>query len=240
MSLLACALLLAPAAWGAAPSRPDAAAALGPQAQALFQDINAFWSHEFSTLGGQYSVPALQLFSGPIDNVCSLPQALGAFYCPANQTVYIDVALMHEILAHTDNDEAAVAVVIGHEVAHYVQNLLGTTALVEQARSRSAPALSARTWAAEELQADCYAALSLQPSVASGRVHLDADPSALLEGIAAVSRERESHLHARQAMPDPIMTYGTAAQRLQWFENGLRGKGLADCDTFSAESAGKL
>jgi len=220
-AILACGLLALQGAWpahaaavGAAPAAPTAAPdALGRTTRALFQGAAT----------------------------CALPSVVGPFYCPSNETVYIDEGFERAVLLRTGADgDAALALLVGHEVAHHVQNLLGTTALVEQARSRSTAALSTRTWTAEELQADCYAGLWMRTAAAAGQLHLPADPSALLAGLGAVSRQYEAHLGARETMPDPILTYGTAAQRRQWLEHGLQGKGLPDCDTFSAESAGKL
>lgn len=232
-------------ALAAAPAALPAAAATPPQVLAqrmlaAFRNANAYWAREFTVLGGNYPAPALSVFRGSMANACGLPQVSGPFYCPASQTVYLDQAFVSDALARTsENDDAALELIVGHEVAHHVQNVLGTTAAVEQARSRSTPALSTRTWTAEELQADCYAALSMAGEVASGRLKI-ADAGALLAGISEVSRERESHLGAHTSMPDPLLTYGTPEQRLRWFNSGLHGKGLADCDTFAADAAGKL
>jgi predicted metalloprotease len=229
----------------AAASSPPAAAAsedtLAPQINALLADSNAYWSRFFTALGGHYPPPTLMLFDHDLSGVCSWQQAvIGPFYCPPPQVIYLDRGFLQAALKRTSgNGTAALAYVLAHEVAHHVQDLVGTTAAVDTARTRSTPALSARTWMVYELQADCYAGLWLQSAAHDGRVQLG-DPAALLEGIAAVSHEWQGHVRPNEMVPDPVLSYGTAAQRLAWFQHGLNGKGFADCDTFSAEAAGKL
>lgn len=225
------------------PSATTAAAAeqgVQNRVRGLLADSNVFWSQYFVSLGGHYPAPVLNFFDGKIAGVCDVQQAqTGPFYCAQPQTIYLDESFLQQALMHTGNDPAALAYVIGHQVAHHVQDLVGTTAAVNEARLRSSPALSMRTWMTAELQADCYAALWLQTLARRGQIHLT-DPSALLDAIAAVSREWQGRVHSGQMMPDPVLSYGTAAQRLDWFRRGLTGKGFPDCDTFGAESAGKL
>lgn len=216
--------------------------ALAPRAQQLLRDANAYWSQRFAALGGSYLPARLTLFDAKISGVCESSEPLtGAFYCPGNQQIYLDEAFQQRLQARTaGDDDAALAYVIGHEIAHHVQSLVGTTALVAQARANSTLAVSTRTWTSEELQSDCYAGLWLGDESKRGTLKLGADVGALLAAIAAVSQDQQAHLAKGVAMPDPILTYGTAAQRLTWFQRGLRGMGLPDCDTFKAEAAGKL
>jgi predicted metalloprotease len=212
------------------------------RAQTLFADANGFWSQEFMSLGGQYRNPTLALFNKTIKGACSAQGSLsGSFYCPADQKVYLDQTFPQQVAAHsTGTGDEALAYLIGHEVGHHVQDLLGTTESVEQARSRSTPQVSARTWATEELQTDCYAGLWLGAAVKRGKIKLDADVSAMLDAVAAVSQEQATHLAAGQLVADPVLTYGTPAQRLKWFRRGLDNARFGDCDTFGAEAAGQL
>jgi predicted metalloprotease len=222
---LVVALLWAPMTLPAADIPPD----VQQTGTTLFRAAQQFWTQQIGALGGQYRAPKLAFFSGAIQGACGVSSALaGPFYCPTNETVYLDSALLQppEARLHGSAD-AADAYLIGHEVAHHVQNIIGTTALVQQSRARSAPQIASRTLAAFELQADCYAGLWLRWAAANHTLKLPEDLAAAL------------HAPAGQAMLDPWAAT-TAAQRLKWVRRGLDSGNFNDCDTFGAESAGTL
>lgn len=231
------ALTLPLVGWAAARSQTDA---LMQQAQTLVGDASRFWTRELS-LSNPFAGPGLRFFSHQIKGVCNAQQTLsGPFYCPADLTLYVDQAFLQQLVERAGNARGlALAYLIGHEVGHYVQNVLGTTAAVEQSRSRSAPDISARTWVADELQADCYAGMWMGSAAKNGAIKLSADVSPALEAVAAVSHEWSAHLAAGQAMVDPF-SYGTAAERVKWLRRGLDSGRLSGCDTFAAEAAGGL
>lgn len=202
--------------------------------QALLGDANGTWSQQFKSLGSQYSAPATTFFSQTVRKACGAEVALtGSFYCPDERKIYFD-------LAASAADDGALAYLVGHELGHHVQSLLGTTALVAQARSRSSPARSARTWMVAELQADCYAGIWLGSAIKRGVIHPGGELSAVLDTAAAVSRSANAQLPAGAQAPDPVLTYGTAPQRLTWLQRGIDGGSINQCDTFGAESSGKL
>lgn len=225
----------------------DAAAGVGSdsavtRARSLLQAGNQFWSRQF-TKGGSYSPAQIAFFSHDVRNVCGESAALsGPFYCPDDMTVYLDRGFLDQIAQRLSGDDAdyALAYVVGHELGLHIQNLVGTTDLVQQARSNSAPALSARTWMTAELQADCYSGLWLRWAVGHHVVKAVADADAVLSAVGAVSASWQSHLASGEIMVDPLLTYGTPALRLKWFQRGLDSGRFNDCDTFSAEAAGKL
>jgi predicted metalloprotease len=244
--LLVCSLLLVAAA-STPPTPPEqpppADEFVTQQARALISDANAAWQRQFSQLGTQYPAPGLVFFKDSAQKVCGADKPLtGAFYCPDERRVYIDLAFLQQLSQRRSSpaDNAAIAYVIGHEIGHHVQSLLGTTALVAQARARSAPAVSARTWMAAELQADCYAGIWLSLALKRGTVHSDRDMALLLTDIAAISQADNARPPARAEVPDPVLTYGSAQQRLNWLKRGIEGAGLDACDTFSAAAAGNL
>ncbi len=210
--------------------------------QWLFNDVEKFWSQQVAALGGERYRPAtLAFFTRQLHGVCSTPGSLaGPFYCPVNETVYLDKAFLRQLQQHASSDQTlALDYVVAHEAAHHVQNLLGTTSLVDQSRSRSTPELANRTLMTMELQADCYAGLSLRSIEARIRVAGPLDVDATLGEVATISQTRRSHLAAGQQMLDPL-THGTAAQRAKWFRRGLDSGRFNDCDTFGAEAAGAL
>jgi predicted metalloprotease len=214
---------------------------LSQRAQTLVQAADAYWSMKLAAQGQRYQAPTLAFYERHIAGVCNTQSSLsGPFLCPATGQMYLDLAFLQELTRRAVSaDNFSLAYVIGHEIGHQVQSLLGTTAAVEQARSRSAPALSARTWTAEELQADCYTGLWLNAGARRARIKLPPDLPAALALLAAVGEEWQKQLAADQVMPDPF-TYGTPAQRLRWFRRGLDGGRDGDCDTFSADAAGTL
>lgn len=239
--LVAAALLPLTTVWSAVPA---AANDVTGQAKALMADANSFWSQEIASLGGQYQPAALTGFTGQISGgACGAQGAFsGPFYCPANERVYLDQAFVRQVMQQAPGAEGdlALAYLIGHELGHHIQDLIGTTTAVEQARERSTPQVSRRTWMTAELQTDCYAGLSVRSALMHGQIKPGANVAATLDAVAAVSHERDTHLAGGQQMPDPVLDYGTAAQRLKWFQRGLNSGRFNDCDTFGAQAAGTL
>jgi len=223
------------------PLMADSSAVTEDHVRQLLRDTTTFWTQEFSAMHGRYAAPRITFYSDALRRACKLPfDALGPFYCPANQHVYIDQAYLAEGISRAGSAASALtAYVIGHEVAHHVQAINGTTAAVEQARSRSSPELATRTLNTMELQADCYAGLWLGWAQSHGKMLKSAELPRVLSIIADVSRQRQSLASANQQLVDPL-THGTETQRLHWLQLGMESGKFTDCDTFAAESAGKL
>ncbi len=211
-------------------------------AQTLLSESNAYWTQEMGSLGASYEAPALTLFRGTIRGVCMSGSPLtGPFYCPADEHVYLDRDFVRQVAQRAGPASGlALAYLIGHEVGQHVQYLVGTTALVEQARASSTAELSARTWMTAELQSDCYAGLWVRWALMHGEIGSGESASAALDAVAATSQALQAHLPAGATMVDPVATYGMAAQRLKWFQRGENSGQFKDCDTFGAEAAGTL
>jgi hypothetical protein len=207
--------------------------------RALYQDVEAFWAQQIVALGGQYRPAALSFFSTPLLQTCGVATPLvGSFYCPPTETVYLDQPFLQRIAQRAPGASSlALGYVVAHELAHHVQNTVGTTALVDEARARSAPQLAARTLVAFELQADCYAGLWLRWAQQRGSIAAPVDLAAVLDDVAAIARRQQSRLRAGEQMLDPL-THGTAAQRLKWLHQGMDLGNFSACDTFGAEAAG--
>ncbi|HEX8360244.1 MAG TPA: neutral zinc metallopeptidase [Longimicrobium sp.] len=229
----------APAAGGAPPGAP----AGGPpqndeQAQfvsTVLADTEDVWNAIFRQSGQDYAEPRLVLFTGYQQTACGTGQsAMGPFYCPGDQKVYIDLAFYNDLAkmsgARGDNDFAQ-AYVIAHEVGHHVQTLLGTSERVQAAsrgaREEEANALSVR----QELQADCYAGVWGHHS----KIHLDpGDVEEALAAATAIGDDRLQQQSQGQIVPESF-THGSSAQRVRWFRRGLDSGDVRQCDTFATQ-----
>jgi len=201
----------------------------------VLADTEDVWTQLFQQGGGQYQRPKLVLFRGSTSTACGLGQsAMGPFYCPNDQKVYIDLAFYDTLKRQLGAPgDFAQAYVIAHEVGHHVQNLMGIHEKVEQRRSQlseaQANALSVRV----ELQADCFAGVWGHHANNARQILESGDVE---EGLNAASRIGDDALQRQsrgQVMPESF-THGTSAQRVAWFRRGLEGGRVQDCDTFQA------
>ncbi len=210
-------------------------------ADKVFHDVDHFWSQQIASLGGRYQPAKLAHFTPSAAKLCGLKVAVsGPFYCPGEQTVYLDDTFLQRLQRQArDQSSLALGYVVAHEVAHHIQAVMGTTALVEQARARSTPEIARRSWVTMELQADCYAGLWAHAARSQASAWGAIDVDAMLARVAAAAKEQQSHLADGQQMIDP-WNQGTAEQRSKWFRLGLDQGSFNDCDTFGAEAAGHL
>jgi predicted metalloprotease len=220
-----------------APGGPTGVPADDPQAafvSVVLADTEDVWRAQVRRAGRSYREPTLVLFSGRVRSACGLGQAaMGPFYCPADQTVYIDLGFYRELRERfRAPGDFAQAYVIAHEVGHHVQNLLGVServqALQRRAGARESNALSVRL----ELQADCLAGVWAKQA---DRMHDLLEEGDVEEGLRAASAIGDDTLQ-RQAggrvVPDSF-THGTSAERVRWFRRGLDTGDTEACDTFT-------
>ncbi|MGH8142903.1 MAG: neutral zinc metallopeptidase [Steroidobacteraceae bacterium] len=231
-------------AGGIGPASAASSNNLRARAQALFEHANAYWSKEIAALGGRYLPAKLMLYpGGHIVDPCGTKLTFsGPFYCPPQQAVYLDQAYLQQLMqrAGSSDSDTVLAYMIGHGLARHIQAMVGTTALVEQARARSSAQLSRQTWITAALQADCYTGLWIRTAQMDGTIKSGADMSAAMSVVATVTHQRDTHLAAGVQMPDPVLDYATPQQRTKWFQRGLDTGNFNDCDTFGAQAAGKL
>lgn len=193
------------------------------------------WHQAFKANGRQYQEPKLVLFSGMTPTACGTGQsAMGPFYCPGDQKVYIDLSFFNDLKSrYRAPGEFAQAYVIAHEVGHHVQHLLGIADQVHKARQRvserEANALSVRM----ELQADCLAGVWAHDSQA-GKGWLERGD--LESALNAASRIGDDTLQreAGAAVRPERFTHGSSAQRVRWFQRGFEQGRVASCNTFDA------
>jgi predicted metalloprotease len=162
--------------------------------------------------------------------------AMGPFYCPADQKVYIDLAFNRELATRFGAPgEFAQAYVIAHEVGHHVQNLLGIAAKVQEVRSRSgereANALSVRM----ELQADCFAGVWARTADEMKSFLDRGDIEQALRAASAIGDDRLQQQATGRVVPDSF-THGSSEQRVRWFTKGFETGSVKACDTFSTRS----
>jgi predicted metalloprotease len=199
----------------------------------VFNDAQATWQRTFQAAGRPYERAKLVLYRDAVNTACgSASSAVGPFYCPADQYVYLDLSFYRDMERQLQaSGDFAWAYVIAHELGHHVQQQLGTSAKVEQIR-RTDPERANDASVRLELQADCYAgvwARSVFDQLDSG------DLEEAFTASEAVGDDRLQSQAGRRVNPDSF-THGSSAQRRAWFERGQSRGEPADCDTFSAES----
>ena len=195
------------------------------------------WTAVFQQAGGQYQKPRLVLFRGATPTACGTGQsAMGPFYCPGDQKVYIDLSFYETLRSQLGAPgDFAQAYVIAHEVGHHVQNLMGVTDKMEQMRQRVSErdynALSVRL----ELQADCFAGIWAHHNHKSNAILEPGDVEEALNAAAAIGDDALQRKSQGMVVPDSF-THGTSEQRQRWFHKGLEGGNVQACDTFNARS----
>jgi uncharacterized protein len=199
----------------------------------VLKDVQDTWQDRFAQSGKQYKRARMVLFTGTTPSGCGLGQrAMGPFYCPQDQKVYLDLAFYSELRARFGKPgDLAQAYVVAHEVGHHVQHLLGTDERVHQApRSK----LQGETGASVrlELQADCYA--GIWANSAEGRKLLEAgDLEGALQAAASIGDDRLQREATGTVQPEK-WTHGSAAERSRWFKRGYELGSMEACDTFGS------
>ena len=196
--------------------------------------VDDVWTAIFKQQGQTYRPPAaIVLYDQATGTGCGLGQsAMGPFYCPQDQKVYLDLAFWQELETRFGaQGEAARAYVVAHEIGHHVQNLLGASDQARRMGARGATSGSVRL----ELQADCYAGVwaAHAPEVSGGQVALD--PKDVEDGLRAAAAVGDDTLQKQatgQVAPDSF-THGSSEQRMRWFRAGVTTGDPAACDTFS-------
>jgi hypothetical protein len=191
------------------------------------------WGSVFAQSGERYQPPELTLFAGAVQSACGYASsASGPFYCPSDQRVYLDTSFFSELARMGGAGDFAAAYVIGHEVGHHVQTLLGTSDQVRAAQQRSREVDANRLQVAMELQADCFAGVWAYHANQTARV---LEPGDVEEGLGAAEAIGDDTLQrsaGRGVTPDSF-THGSSADRQRWLSTGLRTGDPGACDTFN-------
>ena len=195
------------------------------------------WGQLFTQAGSQYQQPTLVLFSGTVSSACGTAQAaMGPFYCPGDQQVYIDLSFYDELSQRFGAPgDFAQAYVIAHEVGHHIQNLLGTSTKVQQAQQRLSEAEGNAMSVRLELQADCYSGVWAYHANQNRQILEPGDTEEALNAAQAIGDDRLQKQATGQVVPDSF-THGSSEQRMRWFKRGIDSGDVQQCDTFNARS----
>jgi len=193
------------------------------------------WIEVFRASGRQYEEPKLVLFSGMTPTACGTGQAaMGPFYCPGDQKVYIDLTFFRELKERfRAPGEFAQAYVVAHEVGHHVQNLLGISDQVQAARQRAGKAEGNALSVRMELQADCLAGVWGKRTDAMKNILEPGDLEAALAAATAIGDDRLQQQAQGRIVPESF-THGSSEQRVRWFKRGFETGDINQCNTFKA------
>lgn len=200
----------------------------------VLADTEDTWDELFKSLGETYQDPKLVLFSGRVQSACGAAQAaMGPFYCPADQKVYIDLSFYQDLKSrYGAPGDFAQAYVIAHEVGHHVQTLLGISAQVQERRARLSQAQGNQLSVRLELQADCFAGVWGYHAGKQRQLLESGDLEEALTAASAIGDDRLQQQSRGTVTPDSF-THGSSAQRVSWFRRGFESGAVSDCDTFS-------
>jgi predicted metalloprotease len=202
----------------------------------VLRSTETVWTAEFQEQGQTYTEPKLKLFRDSYPTACGEGEAAaGPFYCPEDRIVYLDLGFFDVMTQQLGAPgQFAHAYVIGHEVGHHVQNLLGILGKVNAQRRRANDAQSNALSVRIELQADCFAGVWAARSQKQQGWRLESgDIESALHAASQIGDDTLQRRARGTVVPDTF-THGTSAQRVTWFKRGVTSGQIADCDTFSA------
>jgi predicted metalloprotease len=201
----------------------------------VLADTEDVWHEQFrNQLNRSYREPKLVLFTRQVNSACGLASsAVGPFYCPEDEKVYIDLAFYQDLKTRfRAPGDFAEAYVIAHEVGHHVQKLLGIMDRVDAVRSRASETQANQLSVRLELQADYFAGVWAHYAQTKGIVE-PGDIDEALRAAAAVGDDRLQYQSQGYVVPDSF-THGTSEQRARWFRKGFETGDIRQGDTFSA------
>src|SRR5919112_5299009 len=183
----------------------------------------------------QYQAPKLVLFSGPTRSGCGGAQsAMGPFYCPLDQTVYIDLSFFQEMQSRfRAGGDFAYAYVLAHEVGHHVENQLGILPRVQERQQQVGRAEGNQLSVRVELMADCLAGVWAHHSNQRWQSLEQGDIEEAIRAAEAIGDDRLQKQSGGRVVPDSF-THGSSEQRVRWLTTGLKSGTIQSCDTFRA------
>lgn len=204
---------------------------LGDFAATVLADTEDVWNQIFAKNGGDYSEPEMVLFTDAVQTACGgASAASGPFYCPADETVYMDLRFFEELRTRfgAKGGDFAIAYVIAHEVGHHVQHLVGTSGEVRQRQQGLTKTEANELSVGLELQADFYAGVWSHHN----REYLEeGDIEEALSAASAVGDDAIQERTSGRIVPDAF-THGTSAQRIKWFKRGYESGDINNGNTF--------
>lgn len=201
----------------------------------VLADTEDTWNAIFRQSNARYQPPKLVLFSGAVQSACGFAQAaVGPFYCPGDQKVYLDTSFFHDLEQRfRAPGDFAKAYVIAHEVGHHIQTLLGISEKVRAMQQRTDEERANQLSVRMELQADCFAGLWANHANRSRQILESGDIESGLAAASAIGDDR-IQMQSRGYVSPESFTHGSSEQRVRWFKRGLESGDLGACDTFNA------
>lgn len=199
----------------------------------VLADTEDVWNKLFTKGGERYREPGLVLFTGRVSSACGMQSsATGPFYCPGDSKVYIDLGFYRQLAQMGGAGDFARAYVIGHEVGHHVQNLLGTSTAVHKKRQSLSKKQANALSVLQELQADCYAGVWAHHAEKDRNLLEEGDVEEGLAAAAAIGDDALQKGAGRSVRPESF-THGSSQQRVKWLKRGLRTGRADQCNTFA-------
>jgi predicted metalloprotease len=204
-------------------------------ASTVLADTEDVWTKLFSEMHKRYQDPGMVIYSDIDQSGCGSAQAaMGPFYCPSDEKVYLDLSFFNEMEQRFNVvGDFAMAYVIAHEVGHHVQNLLGITKKMDAMRSRLSEEEYNKLSVKLELQADFLAGVWAHHAQKMQNILEEGDIEEALNAASAVGDDKLQKAAQGYVVPDAF-THGTSAQRMHWFKKGFESGDIKDGDTFNA------
>jgi len=201
----------------------------------VLADTEDTWHAQFQQMDKKYQEPRLVLFRGAVRSACGMGQAaMGPFYCPADNKVYIDLSFYDDLRKrHGAPGDFAQAYVIAHEVGHHVQTLLGISTKVYEAKAKVTKEEGNQLSVKQELQADCFAGIWAHYADRSRQLLERGDVEEALTAASAIGDDRLQKQAQGYVTPESF-THGTSKQRMRWFQTGFKTGRVSACNTFKA------
>jgi len=215
---------------------------MGQFVSAVLGSTEAQWTAIFAEAGKRYAPPSLVMFSGATKSGCGSAQsAMGPFYCPIDQKVYLDTSFFLDLARRfhgcdvgSKTCQFSQAYVIAHEIGHHVQNQLGLLPRVQDEQRGMNKVEANSLQVRVELQADCLAGIWANRAQAKWQFIEPGDVEAAMQTASAIGDDRLQRQAQGYVVPDAF-THGTSAQRTRWFMSGLKSGDVASCDTFRTQ-----
>lgn len=200
----------------------------------VLADNEDVWNKLFSERGSDYREPVMVLYRDRTASACGSAQsAVGPFYCPADQKIYLDLSFFEDLKNRFGAaGDFASAYVIAHEVGHHVQQLMGTSEKVQRAMQSRSKTEANKLSVALELQADFYAGVWAHHNQQTKQVLEEGDIQEALGAANAIGDDRLQKMSTGEVVPDAF-THGTSEQRMHWFRKGYETGDLNQGNTFS-------
>ena len=208
---------------------------MGQFVSVVLADTEDTWKPLFRKMGRNYREPKLVLFENAVQSACGYASsAVGPFYCPPDQKVYLDVSFFRDLKNKLGAPgDFAQAYVFAHEVGHHVQNLMGISDEVRRVQNRVGQVQANQLSVRLELQADCFAGIWAHHAQRQRQIIEQGDVQEAMNAAASIGDDRLQKQAKGYVVPESF-THGSSAQRVKWFKTGIQTGSVNACNTFES------